>query len=75
MSPRFWYVAWVGKIDKEDGDFVFLSLTSLLDVDPELGFTDLAYAKCSRTSSRVLSFGQPTFWALLQELLSLRGWA
>jgi len=75
MSPRFWYVAWVGKIDKEGGDFVFSSLAPLLDVDRELGFTDLAYAECSRTSRRVLTFGQPTFWALLQELLSLRGWA
>ena len=74
MSPWFWYVAWAGKIDKKDGGFVFSSLVSLLDVDRELGFTDLAYAECSRTSRRVLSFGQPTFWPLLQELLSLRGW-
>jgi len=47
MSPRSWYVAWVDEIDKEDGDFVFSSLVSLLDVDPGLGFTDLAYAECS----------------------------
>ena len=74
MSPWFWYVALVGEIDKEDGDFVFSSPVSLLDVGHELGFTDLAYAECSRTSRRVLSFGQPTFWPLLQELPSLRGW-
>ena len=68
-------MAWVGKIDSEDGDFIFSSLVSLLDVGRELGFTDLAYAECSRTSRQTLSFGQPTFWVLLQELLSLRGWA
>ena len=66
-------MAWVSEIDKGDGDFVSSSLVSLLDVGRELGFTDLAYAECPRTSRRVLSFGQPTFWALLQELLSLRG--
>ena len=55
----------MGEIDKEDGGFVFSSLVPFLGVDRELGFTDLAYAECSRTSGRVLGFGQPTFWALL----------
>lgn len=45
----------------------------LLNVDRELGFTDLAYAGCSRAIRWVLGFGQPDFWVLLQELLGFRG--
>lgn len=62
------------KVDEEHGDFVSSSLASFPDVDRGLGFTELAYAESLRTSRRVLGFGQPAFWALLQELLSLRGW-
>ena len=40
MSPRLWYVSWMGKIDEEYGDFVPSSLASFLDVDLGLGFTD-----------------------------------